>query len=98
MPYQVLYSRRARAHLASIQNYIAGQGSPQNASKFIADIVAKCDQLAFSPWQGTARDDVERGLRTTGFRKRITIAFRVQAETVLIAGIFYGGRNFERKV
>jgi toxin ParE1/3/4 len=34
-------------------------------------------------------------LRTIGFERRVTIAFAVTADTVLIEGIFYGGRNFE---
>ena len=31
----------------------------------------------------------------TGFERRVTIAFIVTAEAVLIEGIFYGGRDFE---
>ena len=35
------------------------------------------------------------GLRVTGFERRVTIAFIVTADAVLIEGIFYGGRDFE---
>jgi hypothetical protein len=35
------------------------------------------------------------GLRTVGFERRVTIAFVVTADTVLIEGIFYGGQDFE---
>jgi toxin ParE1/3/4 len=35
------------------------------------------------------------GLRTIGFRHRVTIAFAVEAETVTIIGVFYGGQDFE---
>ena len=35
------------------------------------------------------------GLRVTGFERRVTIAFVVTADAVLIEGIFYGGRDFE---
>jgi len=31
----------------------------------------------------------------TGFERRLTIAFIVTAEAMLIEGIFYGGRDFE---
>ena len=41
------------------------------------------------------RDDVLPGLRTIGFRKRVTIAFVVEAAAVLVVGIFYGGQDFE---
>jgi toxin ParE1/3/4 len=35
------------------------------------------------------------GLRTIGFRRRVTIAFAVEAEVVTIIGVFYGGQDFE---
>jgi len=35
------------------------------------------------------------GPRTIGFRRRVTIAFAVEADTVMIIGIFYGGQDFE---
>lgn len=35
------------------------------------------------------------GLRTIGIERRITIAFVVTTEAVLIEGIFYGGQDFE---
>jgi hypothetical protein len=38
---------------------------------------------------GTQRDDLI-GLRVTGFERRVTIAFIVTADAVLIEGIFYG--------
>lgn len=93
MPYRVVYSRRARSHLANLERYIAGRGSPENARRYVAAIIAKCDRLASSPWQGTKRDEIEPALRTTGFRNRVTIAFRITSDTVLIAGIFYAGRR-----
>jgi toxin ParE1/3/4 len=97
MPHSVLYSRRARLHLARLEKYIADRGSPENARRYVAEIIAKCDKLAFSPWQGTARDDMEPGLRTTGFRNRVTIAFHVSTDVVLVAGVYYAGRSIETK-
>jgi toxin ParE1/3/4 len=96
MLYRVIYSDRARSDLLNIERYIVKEGSPANAEKFVKAIVAKCDGLAAAPYQGTRRDQLLPGLRTTGFRGRVTIAFRVTQETVLVAGIFYGGRSLER--
>jgi toxin ParE1/3/4 len=93
MSYQVLYSTRAQTHLLELERYIVRRGSPDNARVYVEAIVARCEKLAAAPWQGTSRDDLLTGLRTTGFRKRVTIAFRVMPETVFIAGIFYGGKN-----
>ncbi len=41
------------------------------------------------------RDDILSGLRTIGFVRRVTIAFMITQDAVLIEGIFYGGQNFE---
>jgi toxin ParE1/3/4 len=41
------------------------------------------------------RDDLLPGSRTIGFERRITIAFVVTADTVLIEDIFYGAQDFE---
>jgi toxin ParE1/3/4 len=51
--------------------------------------------LATFPLRGQQREDLLPGLRTIGFERRITIAFVVAPEAVLIEGIFYGGRDFE---
>jgi toxin ParE1/3/4 len=54
-----------------------------------------CNGLSTFPLRGTQRDDLLPGLRVTGFERRVTIAFVVTADAVLIEGIFYGGRDFE---
>jgi toxin ParE1/3/4 len=39
------------------------------------------------------RDEIRPGLRTFGFRRRVTIAFDVAPGAVIILGIFYGGQD-----
>ena len=46
--------------------------------------------------RGNQRKDIRPGLRTVGFRKRVLIAFEVEARQVNIIGIFYGGQDYER--
>jgi hypothetical protein len=41
------------------------------------------------------RDDILPGLRVVGFERRVTIAFLITADAVLIEGVFYGGRDFD---
>jgi len=98
MPYRVIYSKRAMSDLINIERYISDTGSPASAQAYVKAIVAKCDGLAAAPHQGARRDHLLPGLRTTGFRRRVTIAFRITREVVLIAGIFYAGRNIETNV
>ncbi len=47
------------------------------------------------PNRGTSHDDVLPGLRVVGFERRVTIAFIVTDEAVLIEGVFYGGQDWE---
>jgi plasmid stabilization system protein ParE len=77
MSYKVVYSTAARADLLEIERYIADCGSPRNGASFVEAIVERCEDLALAPYQGVRRDDILPGIRTTGFRRRATIAFRV---------------------
>jgi toxin ParE1/3/4 len=51
--------------------------------------------LSLFPLRGIRRDDLDPGLRVIGYRKRVTIVFKVTDERVLIVGIYYGGRNYD---
>ena len=67
----------------------------RSADGYVGRIVDFCNGLSTFPLRGTQRDDLLSGLRVTGFERRVTIAFIVTTEAVLIEGIFYGGRDFE---
>jgi toxin ParE1/3/4 len=41
------------------------------------------------------RDDLAPGLRVIGFRRTAAITFVVEADEVIISGIFYGGQNYD---
>jgi toxin ParE1/3/4 len=95
MIYRVIYTPEAEAQLLALYFYIAGAASPEIASKYTDDIVSHCENLATFPLRGTVQDEVRPGLRTVGYKKRVTIAFDVTDDVVTIYGIFYGGRDFE---
>jgi toxin ParE1/3/4 len=92
---RVEYAKRARNQLRSIYEYVANAASQRIAEGFVADISHYCDGLSSFPERGSRRDDLRPGLRLVGFRRRVTIAFRIDAEAVRILGVFYGGRNIE---
>ena len=78
-----------------LHRYIAGRAGEGLADGYIDRIVAFCQGLSTFPLRGKARDDLLPGLRTVGFERRATIAFKVMTDTVLIEGVFYGGQDFE---
>lgn len=95
MSYRIVVAAEARAQLDDLYDFIAASASSKTALRFTTAILDQLDSLRTFPNLGTARDDILPRLRTIGFRKRVTIAFVVEAPAVLILGIFYGGRDFE---
>jgi toxin ParE1/3/4 len=93
--YTVLFSPEAEAQLVAVYRWISERAAPAVAESFTRAILDYCENLASFPERGTRRDDLRPGLRTTGFRRRVTIAFSVEARSVTIIGIFWGGRDFE---
>ena len=83
-----------QTHLDEIFDHIA-KTSAVAARRFVGAIVDYCMTFEIFPQRGTKRDDLRPGLRTVGFRRRVTIVFSASAEVVIIVGVFYGGRNFE---
>lgn len=95
MALTVVFSPEAEEQLAELYRYIAAASSPDTASRYTNAIVTFCENLKTLPRRGTRRDDIRSGLRTTSFRKRVVIAFSVDAKQIAILGIFYAGRNYE---
>lgn len=101
MKYTVRFAPEAQQQLDAIEDYIAlASGYPAVAEQFVDDIVAYCESFETFPERGTQRDDLLLGLRTVGYRRRVTIAFRVDTtnRSIVILGAFYGGQDFETEV
>ena len=93
--YTVIFTPEAEEQLVALYRYIAAAASPKIAEHYTSSIVAYCEGLQDSPHRGSRRDDVRFGLRITNYKKRVVIAFAVDAELVSIIGIFYGGQDYE---
>lgn len=89
------FDRDARADLAGIRDYIADARGAEFAEAFVRRIILHCESFATIPHRGTKRDAIRPGLRTTTWRRTITIAFMVsdQASQVIVLGAFYRGRD-----
>jgi toxin ParE1/3/4 len=93
---RVVFSPEARTDLRQLYLYIAGRSGDARALAYVERIEAFCLGFADFPERGTRRDDLHSGLRTTGFERRVTLAFTAAADTVTILRILYGGRDLER--
>jgi plasmid stabilization system protein ParE len=92
---QVVFTPLAVRHIDTLHQYISEHSNEERADFYITRIIQYCKGFATFPYRGSPRDDVLPGLRVAGFRRRVTIAYTVTAEDLLIEGIFYGGQNFE---
>ncbi len=96
MTYHVVFSPEAESQLVALYFHIVEAASPKVAARYTEDIVKECESLRILPHRGTRRDHIRPGLRTFGFRHRVTIAFEVADDVVTILGVFYGGRDLEK--
>jgi toxin ParE1/3/4 len=90
---EVIFAPEALADLFELYDYIAADAGPVRAHGYTDRIVTTCRNLVTFPERGTRRDDLRPGLRTTTFRRRVTIAYHITGTQVVIDRIFYGGRN-----
>lgn len=95
MTHALRFAPEALEQLEALEAYIAQSASPHRAAEFLDAILDHCEKLRTFPQRGTKRDDLRPGLRTLGFRRRVTILFGVTRDTITIFGIYYGGRNYE---
>jgi toxin ParE1/3/4 len=93
--YEVYFTPEAQHQLDELEAHISEAGSPIVAARYIDSIVDYCEDLQTFPHRGMRRDDLRSGLRTLGYRRRITILFEVTENTVHIIGIYYGGQDYE---
>lgn len=95
MPGHITFRPAALDDLLNLFDYIADEASPAVAGGYIERIEQACRSLVTFPERGSRRDDLAPGLRTLGFERRATIAFRVTGNDVQIVRIFYGGQDFD---
>ncbi|WP_417519355.1 type II toxin-antitoxin system RelE/ParE family toxin [Minwuia sp.] len=92
----VQYRPEAQANLESIFIYVLERsGDWQVATRYVDRIYARCERLGETPLSGTARDDLRKGIRLTGFERRAAIAFTSDGDGVEIIRILHGGRDVE---
>ena len=96
--YPVVFAPEAEEDLINLYEQIAIAASPTVAFGYIERIEQFCSVLASVPLGGTNREDIRPGLRTIGFERRATVAYRVVKTRVEILRIFYGGQNWETKM
>lgn len=91
----VIFSPEASDDLLALYDWIAEAAGPETAISYIDRLEAYCRAFGTASERGHRRDDIREGMRVVGFERRITVAFTVDADRVIILRLFYAGRNWE---
>jgi plasmid stabilization system protein ParE len=94
----VLMSPEARTDLRWIYDTISAAASSLTAMRYLDRIGSFCERLEYGAERGTRRGDLLPGLRVIGFERRVTVAFVVETDRVLILRVFYGGADWEAEL
>lgn len=95
MERRVVFHPAAQRELVELHDYIAEHGGPVRATTFVSQIREYCLGFSGVAERGTKRDDIAPGVRLVGYRRRVSIVFKVDDATVTIVGIYYAGRNID---
>ena len=87
----VVISRRARADLRSIADYIAAD-NPSRAVSFVAELRERCRSLSETPMQGRPAPEIAPDVRILVFRSYL-ILHRLRDDAVLIDRVLDSARD-----
>jgi toxin ParE1/3/4 len=93
MQRNIITTDKAKKQFAQMFRYIAERAGVLTADNFTRGVENQIERLGTFPHIGTKRDELKRGYRTVGFKKRVTIVFSVHEKDVVIHAILYGGRD-----
>lgn len=91
--YKLIVLPDAERRLAGIEAYIAANAGDAVADRFIAGVIARANRLTAFPLRGSPRDDLQSGLRTVVHRRRVTIAYVVEGDRVVVTDFIYRGED-----
>jgi toxin ParE1/3/4 len=93
----VEFTAQARRDLARIRRFIAEQSAaPQIADRFIDRLEVRCCAIGELPEGSPVREGLRRGTRLVRFEKAAMIAYVIENDIVVIARIYYRGRDYLR--
>lgn len=90
-----MFAAEARWDFANLEDYLTAKAGGAVAERYVEAVLAFCEGLADTPHRGSLRPDIQPGARAIGFRRGVTVVFRVDdaERRVIVAGVFYRGRD-----
>lgn len=95
--YGLVYSAASQRDIEKIRRYITMKSSARVAANYLDALVEFCGTLRVSPHRGQERAHLRKGLRSVGFRHRVSVVFSVseKKQIVRIARFRYAGYQGE---
>ncbi|MBC8131294.1 MAG: type II toxin-antitoxin system RelE/ParE family toxin [Rhizobiaceae bacterium] len=94
--YRIRLTAEAEADLAHIYRLVRkGSASNHTARNYTARIMTFLAGFDTFPERGSIRDAIRPGLRIVGFERRVSVAFVVEADEVVILRLLYAGQQFD---
>ncbi|WP_430240854.1 type II toxin-antitoxin system RelE/ParE family toxin [Neorhizobium sp. DAR64861/K0K2] len=94
MNYTVRFSDAAEDDVIELLTYLLPRAGERVARLYVDQIVDHCHSFERFPERGS-RLESKLGVRLVGYRKKATIAFMIEGNTVTILRIFHHGRNID---
>ena len=91
----IVVAQQARDDLRALHDWIAQAGGPKAADAFLIRLKLFLQGLSSASERGHLRDALRAGLRIVGFEQRLTVAFAVIGERVVVLRVFRSGRDWE---
>ena len=90
--HEIVWHPLARDDLFGLYQWIAANADPETALEYTSRIQEHPGKLAYYSERGTPRPDLGGGVRTTSYRKRTVVAYRIAGDRIEILRIVHGGQ------
>lgn len=94
----VRWSARAEDDLLALFLWLTDEAGADFALAYAESIRAHMESFRTFPERGTPRDDLSRGLRTTVYRRRTVIAYRLVDGELEVVALHHAGRDWTGEV
>jgi toxin ParE1/3/4 len=94
--YRVRLMPAAIADIQDLYIYIRDQSSAEVARGYTDRILAFIDGFEAFPECGIQHHEIRPGLRMVGFERRVTVAFVIEGDEVVVLNVLYAGRQFPK--
>lgn len=92
--YSVEFSRRADSQLEKLYRLLLHKTEERIVLRYMEDLVSFCMELSRFPHRGNVYPELGEGIRVIGFRRSVSVQFRVLETKVQVLNIAYRGEDY----